>query len=114
MPSALRSILQRDGFRGLFSGALVTVVRDAPFSSIYLVCYTRLKDSVQKMTPSTPVLISNMIAGLAAGTVASIVTHPPDVVKTRLQVAPLRMSSAAAVAEILSVGVNCILYLDAN
>ncbi|XP_064133593.1 mitochondrial glycine transporter isoform X2 [Loxodonta africana] len=43
---ALRSIYRSEGHRGLFSGLTATLLRDAPFSGIYLMFYTQTKNIV--------------------------------------------------------------------
>lgn len=43
---ALRSIYRSEGPRGLFSGLTATLLRDAPFSGIYLMFYTQTKNIV--------------------------------------------------------------------
>ena len=40
---ALRTILQAEGARGMTAGLLPTLLRDAPFSGIYLMFYEKLK-----------------------------------------------------------------------
>lgn len=44
--AALRSIYRTEGHRGLFSGLTATLLRDAPFSGIYLMFYTQTKNIV--------------------------------------------------------------------
>lgn len=44
--AALRSICHSEGFRGLFSGLTATLLRDAPFSGIYLMFYSQTKNVV--------------------------------------------------------------------
>ncbi|XP_029796390.1 mitochondrial glycine transporter isoform X2 [Suricata suricatta] len=44
--SALRSICRSEGHRGLFSGLTATLLRDAPFSGIYLMFYNQTKNIV--------------------------------------------------------------------
>ncbi|XP_061051273.1 mitochondrial glycine transporter isoform X2 [Eubalaena glacialis] len=44
--AALRSIYHSEGYRGLFSGLTATLLRDAPFSGIYLMFYNQTKNIV--------------------------------------------------------------------
>ncbi|KAF6033417.1 SLC25A38 [Bugula neritina] len=44
--NALMTIYKTEGPRGLYSGILATLVRDVPFSSLYLLLYTRAKKLV--------------------------------------------------------------------
>ncbi|XP_014260510.1 solute carrier family 25 member 38-A-like isoform X2 [Cimex lectularius] len=86
---ALRLIYQHEGLRGLTCGLFPTVVRDAPFSGIYLMFYTQLKKAMHpellKNEYQAPVQFS---CGVVAGILASLVTQPADVIKTKMQLYP--------------------------
>ncbi|XP_039312556.1 mitochondrial glycine transporter isoform X2 [Solenopsis invicta] len=86
---ALRLIYKQEGMRGLSSGLVPTLLRDAPYSGLYLMFYTQLKNAAASSTgtvnSSAPVHFS---CGILAGILASIVTQPPDVVKTKMQLYP--------------------------
>lgn len=85
---ALTSIYRQEGIRGLSSGLVPTLLRDAPFSGLYLMFYTQLKNTAAKKefyVATTPV---NFGCGILAGVLASIVTQPADVIKTKMQLYP--------------------------
>jgi solute carrier family 25 protein 38 len=86
---ALKSIYQNEGTKGLFSGMAATLMRDAPFSGIYLVFYTQTKKAIPPDW-KTPQLMPTITfcSGLLAGVLASAVTQPADVIKTHMQLYP--------------------------
>ena len=82
---ALRAIVRKEGFRGLTVGLGPTLVRDVPFSGLYLMFYEHLKTMApdeMKVSHGSSVHFS---CGVMAGFLASLVTQPADVIKTRLQ-----------------------------
>ncbi|CAM6109335.1 unnamed protein product [Calypogeia fissa] len=85
--SALLSITRTEGLAGLYSGVVPTLVRDAPYSGLYLLLYTRVRYFLREnFSPrSIPQLYINFLSGAFAGCTATLLTHPPDVVRTRLQ-----------------------------
>ncbi|XP_023647745.1 mitochondrial glycine transporter B isoform X1 [Paramormyrops kingsleyae] len=86
---ALRSVCEVEGPRALFSGLTATLLRDAPFSGIYVMFYSQAKKSLPQEVSSSPyVPLVNFGCGVLAGIMASLVTQPADVVKTHLQVSP--------------------------
>lgn len=82
---AFGEIYMTEGFRGLSCGLIPTLIRDAPFSGIYLMIYMRLKEFV---VPSVNSSSHYFVCGLGAGFLASLFTHPADVVKTHMQLHP--------------------------
>ncbi|KAL8938915.1 MAG: hypothetical protein Q9216_003635 [Gyalolechia sp. 2 TL-2023] len=99
----LRKLVQAQGYTSLWRGLTLTMWRDVPFSGIYWWGYeagrNRLKDLRYPSTGQAPNLspsrkdenhsatfIDSFIAGATSGAVASIVTTPFDVGKTRQQV----------------------------
>ncbi|XP_036944332.1 mitochondrial glycine transporter B-like [Acanthopagrus latus] len=93
---ALRSVCRTEGPAALFSGLMATLLRDVPFSGIYVMFYSQTKASLPKeisTSPSAP--LANFSCGILAGIVASLITQPADVVKTQVQVTPqLRTAEA--------------------
>lgn len=87
--SALKEIYRKEGFRGMTCGILPTLFRDAPFSGLYLMFYTQTKQLVPydllNSPYSSPV---HFTCGITAGIMASIVTQPADVIKTKMQLYP--------------------------
>jgi solute carrier family 25 protein 38 len=86
---ALRSIWRSEGRKGLFSGLSATLARDAPFSALYLLFYTQTKQAVSRAISEEPLPpMYNFPCGVFSGFMASVITQPFDVIKTRMQVKP--------------------------
>ena len=90
---ALSSIWRNETWGGLYRGLAPTLIRDVPFSGIYLVLYKEMKnyalDYFLYKQASDDVSLSPHISfsiGFLAGAVATAITHPFDVIKTRMQV----------------------------
>ena len=81
---ALVTIGRQERLRGLFSGLGPTLLRDAPYSGLYLLMFTHLRDRLDAAGYAGSPHLS-FLAGALAGSLATFATHPPDVVRTRLQ-----------------------------
>uniref|UniRef100_A0A8C7YH15 Solute carrier family 25 member 38 n=1 Tax=Oryzias sinensis TaxID=183150 RepID=A0A8C7YH15_9TELE len=84
---ALRSVCQTEGPAALYSGLMPTLLRDVPFSAIYVMFYSQTKAALPtevSASPSAP--LANFSCGILAGVLASLITQPADVVKTHVQV----------------------------
>jgi len=82
----LKLILKEEKFRGLFRGALPTLIRDVPSSGLYLVLYQSVfkPRAIEGQHESLhPVL--HLVSASAAALLASIATQPFDCIRTQLQ-----------------------------
>lgn len=85
---ALRTIAAEEGVRALYSGTLVTILRDAPHAAIFFSLYNLGKTELVAFRPADskiPVSLIHFISGVFAGCVATVASQPFDVVRTRLQ-----------------------------
>jgi len=88
LSSSVGSIV-RGGPSELFRGFLASSLRDAPYAGLFLVIYETTKhEAASILPPSTPLVSAALHSGSAAtaGTLATLATHPFDVIKTRMQV----------------------------
>lgn len=86
IPRGLAHMYQTEGLRALFSGMAPTLIRDVPFSGIYLMFYTKFKAMInERVYDETIHPQLYFVCGLAAGSIAAVVTQPADVIKTHMQ-----------------------------
>ncbi|CAN0174206.1 unnamed protein product, partial [Scytosiphon promiscuus] len=78
----LAKVFQEEGAAALWRGVGTTMWRDVPFSMVYWLGYENLKSGLG----SADFLLRSLVAGAVSGVVASLLTHPFDVVKTQRQV----------------------------
>eukprot|EP00249_Psilotum_nudum_P017707 c26451_g1_i4 orf=314-1342(-) len=84
----IEKVLREEGFGAFYASYRTTVVMNAPFTAVHFSTYEAVKKVLMDMSPGTESdenLIVHATAGGAAGALASAVTTPLDVVKTRLQ-----------------------------
>lgn len=92
--ASMRQIYSVSGFRGFFQGFTATALRDAPYAGLYLALYEASKTNLSALSQSVNggvgtgnwMVVSG--SGLIAGTLATLLTHPFDIIKTRLQTTP--------------------------
>jgi len=85
--ACLRELLQAQGIRGLWNGYTMTLMRDVPFSAIYWPLYEQTGHSLAELYPLYPAnsFPITFASGAVAGSIASTLTLPFDVVKTLKQ-----------------------------
>lgn len=76
------SIYKNEKIKSFYSGSLATILRDAPFSGLYLLFYKFLCSIFHNYDNG----ILNFSSGVISGIIATAITHPADVIKTRQQV----------------------------
>ncbi|KAJ8004970.1 hypothetical protein DPEC_G00141800 [Dallia pectoralis] len=87
LSEVIRSAVQTDGWRSLWRGLGATLLRDVPFSAMYWYNYEKGKVWLCKHYHTRePTFAITFVSGAVSGSIASIVTLPFDVVKTRKQV----------------------------
>jgi len=88
--TAFKTIYMKEGRAGLTCGLGATLLRDAPFSGLYLMFFTQIQQLFPKEVREDAVKgpLSNFTGGLVAGFLASASTQPFDVVKTKMQLYP--------------------------
>jgi solute carrier family 25 protein 38 len=109
----LRALARGEGLATLYSGLLPTLLRDAPYSGLYISFFTAIKGALgaggaeQPAGPPrgaaawAPLPLKTFAAGLAAGALATALTHPADVLKTRLQLQPPARARGLAAGGVL-------------
>ncbi|KAI5076263.1 hypothetical protein GOP47_0008328 [Adiantum capillus-veneris] len=84
----IQRILQTEGPKAFYASYRTTVVMNAPYTATHFATYEAIKASLKEIWPERTKeenLFVHLTAGGAAGALASIITTPLDVVKTRLQ-----------------------------
>ncbi|XP_045213240.2 mitochondrial glycine transporter-like isoform X2 [Mercenaria mercenaria] len=91
MVRGFSTIYKLEGMKGLYSGIAPTLLRDVPFSGLYFMFYTQLKQlSITESAPDSGLPMLHFTCGVTAGMMASLITQPADVLKTHMQLYPKR------------------------
>jgi solute carrier family 25 protein 38 len=116
----LRALAQGEGVATLYSGLLPTLLRDAPYSGLYFAAFTALKGALglpsgggsgggssiggggARSGSAWGLPLKTFSAGLCAGAFATALTHPADVLKTRLQLQPPARARGLAMGSVLA------------
>ncbi|CAK9169636.1 unnamed protein product [Ilex paraguariensis] len=81
-------IMKTDGWKGLFRGNLVNVIRVAPSKAIELAAYDTVNKNLSPKLGEEPKLPipASLVAGACAGISSTLVTYPLELLKTRLTI----------------------------
>ncbi|XP_029053401.1 mitochondrial basic amino acids transporter-like isoform X1 [Osmia bicornis bicornis] len=78
----LKYTYQQEGYRGVFRGFNITLLRETPSFGIYFLTYEALTRTFRSEPISTPYML---LAGGIAGSVSWTISYPLDVIKSRIQ-----------------------------
>lgn len=84
--TALRTIVAKEGARGIFAGYGSFLLRDLPFDAIEFVTYEQLKRAYATAVKRDLNPGEHSVLGAGAGALTGLVTTPLDVLKTRLMI----------------------------
>jgi len=92
----LRELVSSQGVRGLWNGYTATLLRDVPFSALYWPLYELTRETLRDQRDNLQLqhrlnvqensFLVNFVSGAVAGSVASTITLPFDVIKTIKQI----------------------------
>ncbi|GLT44074.1 hypothetical protein SLA2020_179910 [Shorea laevis] len=85
-PDAVRLILSKEGFKGLYAGYGSFLLRDLPFDAIQFCIYEQLRIGYKAAARRDLNDPENAIIGAFSGALTGAITTPLDVIKTRLMV----------------------------
>jgi hypothetical protein len=85
VPAVLLDMWRAEGVSVLYRGLMPTLLRDVPFSAIYIACYERGKTQLQ--TSLGEGYATKLTAAFGAGVIATLSTQVQDVFKTDVQLA---------------------------
>lgn len=90
--ASLRSLYRDGGIPGFFRGFSATALRDAPYAGLYLALYEQHKVWLGHLSHAgTGAWWVVSLSGLGAGTLATVITQPFDILKTRMQTTPTHL-----------------------
>ncbi|CAI5534550.1 unnamed protein product [Closterium sp. Naga37s-1] len=112
-----RKMLQEEGIYSFYRSYRTTLVMNVPFTAVHFATYEASKAGLGRALPGEALpgegvldedrLLTHVLAGGAAGALASAITNPLDVVKTRLQCQGVcgvkRLQSASVTAALSSI-----------
>ncbi|KAH7888124.1 solute carrier family 25 member 38 [Phlebopus sp. FC_14] len=85
LTSSLASIA-RMGPSELLRGFVASSLRDAPYAGLFVVIYEAVKRESTYFAPSAYAATIHSFSAASAGAIATMATHPFDVIKTKMQV----------------------------
>ncbi|KAI6177712.1 hypothetical protein M3Y97_00938000 [Aphelenchoides bicaudatus] len=94
---AIKQVVNQTGFKGLWRGLLPTLMRDAPFSGLYLLFYRR---QVHFFNEGEHLHFhTRFLCGLSSGFLACLLTQPFDIVKTVVLLYPQKFASSTTASK---------------
>lgn len=85
-PNAVRLIVAKEGYRGLYAGYGSFLLRDLPFDALQFCIYEQIRIGYKLAAKRDLNDAENALIGAFSGALTGAVTTPLDVIKTRLMV----------------------------
>ncbi|CAN0865220.1 S-adenosylmethionine carrier 1, chloroplastic/mitochondrial [Linum grandiflorum] len=85
-PNAVRLIVAKEGFKGLYAGFGAFLLRDLPFDALQFCIYEQIRIGYKAAARRDLNDAENAVIGAFAGALTGAVTTPLDVIKTRQMV----------------------------
>jgi len=82
LPGAIRTVQAEHGIRGLYAGIGATGIRQASGVAVRFTLYGRIKGAISSDPPK---LYESALAGGLTGCIGTVLNHPIDVVKSRIE-----------------------------
>ncbi|KAG6332738.1 hypothetical protein ID866_6354 [Astraeus odoratus] len=76
----------RMGPSELMRGFVASSLRDAPYAGLFVVVYEAVKRETTLLAPNVHATTIHGLSAASAGAIATLATHPFDVIKTKMQV----------------------------
>ncbi|KAL1238674.1 Mitochondrial glycine transporter [Trichinella spiralis] len=95
---AIRLIIRKRHIRGLTAGIIPTILRDAPYSGLYLLFYRFQMRFLEQKLDTRLTDMQRFGCGFLAGGVACLLTQPFDTVRSRMQLFSTAENSSLLVA----------------
>ncbi|CAM0910119.1 unnamed protein product [Alopecurus aequalis] len=88
MTEVFQSIMKTEGWKGLFRGNFVNVIRVAPSKAIELFAFDTAKKFLTPKADESPItpFPPSLVAGALAGVSSTLCTYPLELIKTRLTI----------------------------
>lgn len=102
---ACKTIYQQEGIRGFYSAWRPTMIRNVPFVVVTFTANDVIKNKILSKRGNESKELSvreNLVVGISSALLGAVVTHPADVVKTRM------MTQAASTAIPYTSNMDCI------
>ncbi|XP_065875916.1 S-adenosylmethionine carrier 1, chloroplastic/mitochondrial isoform X2 [Euphorbia lathyris] len=100
-PNAVRVIVAKEGFKGLYAGYGSFLLRDLPFDAIQFCIYEQLRIGYKAAAQRELNDPENAIIGAFAGALTGAITTPLDVIKTRLMIQVISTKESMIVSKLL-------------
>lgn len=85
MVHCIKTVLMNEGVAALYAGYTTTLLMNVPYNAVYFASYESLRRFLKRGSEKEFDALAHCLAGGGAGCVASALTNPFDVAKTRLQ-----------------------------